>query len=241
MRSLTCLFLMLAFAGNAKAEEMVNIGSFEIDRTEVTIGAFREFIDATNTTTSAEIAGGGEVYESGWVQKPGWTWRTPFGLPALDTEPAVHVTFEEASAYCGWRGKRLPTDAEWGEAAYTERRISPPAPFEPGVTYPYPTGKSPEGANCLEGCGASPALDVSAVLRRGTGHAPAGTTRPGVNGLYDMGANVWEWTENGAGGQKTTRGGSWWYGPRQMHRDHIAKKSAGTAVVYIGFRCARSL
>ncbi|MTI42072.1 formylglycine-generating enzyme family protein [Roseibium hamelinense] len=221
------------------AQDMVAVGGFEIDRTEVTIGAFREFIEATGAVTAAEKAGGGEVYAAGWVQQPGWTWRTPFGRPATDQEPTVHVTFDEAQAYCAWRGKRLPTDAEWMEAAYTERRTSPPAPFETGQTYPYPTGKTPEGANCLQDCGATPALDHSAVLRRGVGHAPAGTTRAGVNGLYDMGANAWEWTDNGPGRQKTTRGGSWWYGAQQMHRDHSATKPADTAVVYIGFRCAK--
>ncbi len=233
------IFCVLPFTP-ALAQDMLQVGDFLIDTTEVTIGAFREFADATGTVTAAEAAGGGQVYEAGWVQKPGWTWRTPYGRPAADTEPAVHVTFEEAQAYCRWRGKRLPTDAEWMEAAYTERRRFPPVPFETGVTYPYPTGLSPDGANCLVDCGETPAVDYSAALRRGNGHAPAEATPPGVNGLYDMAANVWEWTDNGPGDQKTTRGGSWWYGARQMHRDHMATKPADTAVVYIGFRCGQN-
>jgi formylglycine-generating enzyme required for sulfatase activity len=36
-------------------------------------------------------------------------------------------------------------------------------------------------------------------------------------------------------------GGSWWYGAAQMHRDHLQTKPFDTAVVYIDFRCARSL
>jgi formylglycine-generating enzyme required for sulfatase activity len=225
----------------AHAEEMRRVGAFEIDITEVTIGAFRDFVEATGTVTAAERAGGGEVYEAGWVRKPGWTWRTPFGEAARDDEPAVHVTHAEAAAYCAWRGKRLPLDREWMEAAYTERRSHPTAPFRTGKTYPYPTGSLPEGANCLADCGPTPALDRSSVLSRGIGHAPVGTTKPGVNGLFDMGANAWEWTEGGEaeGGRKLTRGGSWWYGSHQMHRDHVATKPAETAVVYIGFRCAR--
>ncbi|MDX1718121.1 MAG: SUMF1/EgtB/PvdO family nonheme iron enzyme, partial [Anderseniella sp.] len=96
------------------------------------------------------------------------------------------------------------------------------------------------GANCLEGCGPTPGMDRSAVLDRGRGHAAVGKTKPGVNGLYDMGANLWEWTDGETStGQKLTRGGSWWYGPAQMHRDHTQSKPAATAVVYIGFRCAR--
>jgi formylglycine-generating enzyme required for sulfatase activity len=94
------------------------------------------------------------------------------------------------------------------------------------------------GANCLGDCGPAPALDHRAVLSRGIGHARAGSTAAGVNGLFEMGANAWEWTEGGAGAEKPTRGGSWWYGAAQMHRDHAASKPPDTAVVYIGFRCA---
>lgn len=82
-------------------------------RTETTIGAFRAFVRATGTVTAAEREGGGFVYEGGWRRMPGWTWATPFGRPASDDEPAVHVTFDEPEAYCRWAGKRLPTDAEW--------------------------------------------------------------------------------------------------------------------------------
>jgi formylglycine-generating enzyme required for sulfatase activity len=152
----------------------------------------------------------------------------------------VHVTFDEAQAYCRWAGKRLPTDAEWLEAAHTERRASPPAPFQTGATYPYPTGERPTGANCLRDCGPTPfALDRSARLSRGIGPARVGTTQAGVNGLYDLGANVWEWVDTALGRERITRGGSWWYGAAQMHREHRASKPPSTAVVYIGFRCAQ--
>lgn len=219
---------------------MQRVGSFEIDRTEVTVGEFRKFVEATGMVTAAEKAGGGQVYGAGWEQKSGWTWKTPYGEPAADDEPAAYVTYDEAKAYCAWAGKRLPTDAEWMDAAYTERRTEPPAGFETGKTYDYPTGETPEGANCLDGCGPTPEVDRSAVLDRGRGHTAVGKTKPGVNGLYDMGANLWEWVDGmTSSGQVLTRGGSWWYGPAQMHRDHTQSKPPETAVVYIGFRCAR--
>jgi len=238
-RTLSCLLIFGVTA--ATAAEMQTIGRFAIDRTEVTVGDFRAFVKATGMRTRAEQQGGGAVYESGWVRKPGWTWQSPYGAAAADNEPAVHVTFDEAQAYCRWAGKRLPTESEWIEAAYTERRAAPPAPFASGKTYPYPTGDTPAGANCLEDCGRANVHDRSAVLTRGRGHAVAGSTRPGVNGLYDMGANVWEWVDGGSGNEKLTLGGSWWYGAAQMHRDHRATKPVDTAVVYIGFRCARDL
>jgi formylglycine-generating enzyme len=188
---------------------MQEIDGFSIDRTEVSVGQFRQFVKDTGLITKAEKTGGGLVYSAGWERKTGWTWASPYGSPARDNEPAVHVTFDEAGTYCTWAGKRLPKDTEWEKAAFTETRPTPPPPFVTGTTYEYPTGSSPLGANCLNDCGPTPAIDYSARLDRGTGHALVGTTKPGVNGLYDMGANVWEWTENGASSEKRTRGGSW--------------------------------
>lgn len=220
--------------------------AFDIARTETTVGQFRRFAQATGTVTRAERAGGGQVYEAGWTAKPGWTWARPFGVPASDDEPAVHVDFGEAQAFCRWAGGRLPTDAQWVRAAYTETRPAPPAPLQRGKTYPFPTGESPAGAQCLGDCG--PAADARAVrhganLWRGRGHAAVNATPAGVNGLHDMGANAWEWVDEppGASGnaERRTRGGSWWYGSGQMRADHLQGKPPETTVVYIGFRCAR--
>jgi formylglycine-generating enzyme len=239
----TACAVLLVLTGSAQAQsntDMQAVGRFEIDRTEVTVGQFRRFVDATGTVTQAERAGGGSTYEGGWQQRRGWTWRAPFGTPAGDREPAVHITWSEAAAFCTWAGKRLPTDAEWGEAAYTERRARPTAPFTTGTTYRYPTGDRPEGANCLGDCGSASTV-AHAVTSRGRGHAEVGRTRAGVNGLFDMGGNAWEWVDSGPGADPRTRGGSWWYGEGPMRNDHVQSKPADTAVVYIGFRCARNL
>lgn len=216
-------------------------GEVVIDRTEVTIGGFAEYVAATGTVTKAEQSGG-MVFEAGWVTKPDWNWQTPYGVPGSPDEPAVHITYDEAAAFCQWRGARLPTLDEWIRNAYTERRVAPPAPFVTGKTYPYPTGETPEGANCLRDCGNASGnpvdkRDYSEFLVRGHGHARAGSTIAGVNGLYDMGANVWEWATSGDGPQQATMGGSWWYGASQMKADYGATKPRDMAVIYIGFRC----
>jgi formylglycine-generating enzyme required for sulfatase activity len=238
----------VAAAPNPAGIDWVRVGTFEIARTETTVGEFRRFVRATGMKTLAERTGGGSVFEAGWVQKPGWTWQAPYGTQHMagDDEPAAHVTWHEATAFCRWAGGRLPTDAEWVSAAYTEQRAVPPAPFEPGRTYAYPTGVSPEGAQCLDGCGPvarARAVRHGARLARGDGHARTSESIAGVNGLTDMGANLWEWVDEPPGrvgeGERRTRGGSWWYGARQMQADHLQGKPPETAVVYIGFRCAR--
>ncbi len=201
-------------------------------RTQTTVAQFRRFAEATGRVTEAERRGGGQEYVAGWQQRAGWTWRSPFGAPAADDEPAVHLTWHEARDFCRWAGGRLPTDAEWVAAAYTEQRESPPAPFVRGQTYAYPTGAQPTGANCRGDCQPGAAFD-------GRRHRPVSLGAPGVNGLHDMGGNAWEWVDQGSDADRRTRGGSWWYGAQQMRADHLQGKPADTAVVYIGFRCAR--
>jgi formylglycine-generating enzyme required for sulfatase activity len=235
-------------ASNPAGIDWVAVGKSSIARTETTVGQFRRYVQATGTVTQAERAGGGQVYEAGWVRQPGWTWATPFGggSAAADDEPAVHVSFHEAQAFCHWAGGRLPGDAEWVSAAHTEQRAAPPAPFVRGKTYDYPTGDTPAGAQCQGDCGpdaATRAVRHGARLWRGSGHARAGSTPAGVNGLHEMGGNAWEWVDDprGASGnaERRTRGGSWWYGAAQMRADHLQAKPADTTVVYIGWRCAR--
>jgi formylglycine-generating enzyme required for sulfatase activity len=75
-------------------------------------------------------------------------WMAGFGQlhSARPDEPAAHVTFSDAKAYCAWAGKRLPKDIVWVKTAFTEFRACPPATFVTGVTYPFPRGATPEGA-----------------------------------------------------------------------------------------------
>jgi formylglycine-generating enzyme required for sulfatase activity len=227
--ALSALLLVIS-AAHAQVrmnEGPVVLPSFAIDRAEVTIAQFERYVQATGTVTRAEKEGGGFEYGAGWERRPGWSWRKPDGQTTRADMPAVHLDFAEAQAYCRWAGGRLPTGDEWQKAGFTELRDAPPAPWTKGRTYPWTTGDSPQGANTS---------DPDPWPRA----APAGATRQGVNGLYDMGANVWEWTTDSTdatGRERRTVGGSWWYGAFNMKADVKAFKPADFYAVYIGFRC----
>lgn len=225
--------------GAGQAQQV--IGRLAWDVHEVSVGQFRQFARATGFVSRAEREGGGYIYELGWTQKPGWTWQAPFGRPAADNEPAVHLTFDEAQQACRFFGKRLPTDSEWVSAAYTEQRPRPPSPFQTGRQYRWPNGDSPKASHCLSGCGGYAGLAPEGVLDRGVGHVAVDRTPVGVNGLRDMGGNVWEWVDTGRGSERITRGASWWYGPERQLVDDVATKPRDTRVAYIGFRCVQEL
>lgn len=210
-----------AAAAGSSLDGRVPLGQFAIDRTEVTVARFREFARAEQLATAAEREGGGFEFSGGWTRRTGWTYERPQGSPAADDEPAVHVSWHEARRYCAHVGGRLPTWAEWRVAAYTEQRERPSDGFFQGRTYVFPVGDRPEGMN-----------------NNRRSHVPTGRTRVGVNGLYDMGGNVWEWLDDRRGDSALTAGGSWWYGPEQTRAEGAQWKAADFYAVYVGFRCA---
>lgn len=228
MKRYACLMLLTLCAAAVRAapaeSPRVALDGFEIDRTEVTIAQYRRLRDTGAAASTAEAEGGGHEYVGGWQQRPGWVWHAPYGKPGADDEPAVHLTWFEARDHCDRAGGRLPSQKEWSLAAYTESRPNPTDGYETGVTYPYPVGTEPRGMNTSE-------------PDDWPRHAPAGTTRRGVNGLYDMGANVWEWLADEDRDSALTAGGSWWYGPHMTRLEGAQYKPKGFTAVYIGFRC----
>lgn len=218
--SISVLAMIFASGTATAASDRVKIDQFWIDQTEVTIGEFRNYAQAKAITTNAEREGGGFEYAAGWTRRPGWFWSSPYGVTASVKEPVVHVSWFEARDYCHHVGGRLPSLLEWRKAAYTEMRKHPTGGFKTGRTYRYPVGDKPDGMN-------------NSRQR----HVEVGTTKRGVNGLFDMGANVWEWTSDRRDDDAMTAGGSWWYGPSKTQAAGAQWKPAAFFALYVGFRC----
>lgn len=123
-----------------------------------------------------------------WRWTIGASWQHPEGpgsnLEGREDHPVVHVSHEDAMAYCAWAGKRLPTEAEWEFAARAglDQKIH--------VWGDEPVDSS--RANIWQG-----EFPFRNSAEDGfTATAPVGSFPPNGYGLYDMAGNVWEWCDD---------------------------------------------
>ncbi|MGB0177044.1 MAG: formylglycine-generating enzyme family protein, partial [Owenweeksia sp.] len=124
-----------------------------------------------------------------WEWKVGADWKHPAGpgstIEGKDNYPVVHISYEDALAYCKWKGHRLPTEAEWERAAHGKLLSSV-------FTWGDNAEMLVESANTWQG-----EFPMYNQADDGFEHtAPVGSYPPNTIGLYDMAGNVWEWTSD---------------------------------------------
>lgn len=123
-----------------------------------------------------------------WSWTPGACWKHPEGpssdLSGRDHHPVVLVSWDDATAYAKWAGKRLPTEAEW---EYACRGGLAGKRFPWGDEAPGETDGTK--ANIWQGDFPHRNTKVDGWERT----APVKSYPPNGYGLYDMGGNVWEW------------------------------------------------
>ncbi len=179
---------------------------FAIDPYAVTNEAFARFITATGYHTDAEQYGWSFVFHlllpddfpptravaaaPWWRQVEGADWAHPngpqSGLTGIERHPVVHVSWNDARAYCSWASLRLPTEAEWECAA------------RGGLAqcrYPWGDEFAPGGrtmCNIFEGRFPDTSTGADGYLST----CPVDAFPPNGYGLYNAAGNVWEWTQD---------------------------------------------
>jgi eukaryotic-like serine/threonine-protein kinase len=159
----------------------IYLDAFWIDKTEVTNAQFARFVEMTGYVTSVEQSGKSYVMHSGanvFEYVANATWKQPSGIGSdingKGNYPVVHVSWNDASAYCEWLGGRLPTEAEWEKAARGE------------FGYIFPWGDS------------IPDKDLLNFNLANSSVVSVGSYPPGASpyGILDMAGNVWEWVSD---------------------------------------------
>ncbi|WP_309260643.1 formylglycine-generating enzyme family protein [Lysobacter arvi] len=238
---------------------------FAMSRTEITVGEFRRFMQATRHRARASRRGYSTAYDErsgNLVRRGNVDWQSDYtGRPARDNMPVIHVSAKDAIAYAEWLSAqtgqryRLPSEAEFEYALRAGSR----------GRYPWGDGVPPSRAGNFTG-----AADVSPSGRRwrnafpgygdgAWGPGPVASYRPNAWGLHDMAGNVSEWVADcwhdtfrraPRGGEawinpgcrsRVIRGGSWASAPEELRSAWRQGSDANNTTARIGFRVVRDI
>lgn len=236
---------------NEQPVHKVTVQSFKIDKYPVTVKDFRRFVKATGYTTDADRFGDSGVFDfntSGWILKSGANWQYPLGKdssPAEEDHPVTHVSWNDASAYAIWIGKRLPTEAEWEYAARCGGKSNSRFSWGDDLII---NGKYM--ANVWQGDDLSAKQGADGFVLT----SPINHFGETPCGLTDMGGNVWNWCSdtykpypesklpNPQNSElKVIRGGSFFFdqnGENSYTCTGRAFNTQETSLFNAGFRCA---
>ena len=238
--------------GNAATRPMhvVYLDAFYIDKYEVTVGQYNQFVRATN-----------------YRPLPDWVYR----YSRTDAHPVIGISWLDARAYAKWAGKRLPTEAEWEKAARGGLVQKNHAWGDTAVDGTqcnfadkqlriiWDRERDPEDNWADEN------LDDGYAYT-----APIGSYPPNGYGLYDMVGNVWEWCfdaydenfyanspyqnpiaeiliKDGANNivainkLRVIRGTSWYDGVPSVWIASRLGQSPESQVISVGFRCVKAV
>jgi len=227
-------FLMGSDAGDIdeRPQRRVYLDAFEIDRYEVTNVQYRQFLLVTGHDAP-------QRWPDRYVHKlpdrdP--DWHDTMYPPGEAMYPVVGVNWQDATDYCAWAGKRLPTEAEWEKAARGTG----------GRVYSWGDPWDASKAN---------------VREAGIGYTqPVGSYSAGASpyGALDMTGNAWEWVadlydrqyypyapdRNPQGppsgtGERILRGGAWDSSPDHARVSYRNATHCFGPNFRVGFRCAR--
>jgi sulfatase modifying factor 1 len=251
----------IACAGDGEGPvRRVEVMPFEIGATTVTVSQFGDFIEVTGYRTTAEHFGWSYVFHRHlsarakahvrgyssetpwWVGVEGADWAHPEGpgsnVKKRADHPVVHVSWDDALAFCKWSGTRLPLESEWEFAARggLERQIFP------WGDQLIPRGKKGQPQHRMNVWqGKFPDLDTGADGFENT--APARSFAPNGCGLWNMTGNVWQWCADLFGAQtRAMRGGSFLCHASYCNRYRCAARTGNTPDAtssHCGFRVAR--
>jgi formylglycine-generating enzyme len=229
----------------------IMLGSFAIDRHEVSLGAYRSFLEAMKKDPSHARCSKLERarYPDGKDHRPSFldTDRYRAACPT-DKHPVVWVDWFDASSYAAWAGKRLPSECEWERAASWDRtaqrkRLYPWGDRAPGARGVYLANFKPLLGAGLDGfLGAAPVTSY-----------PRGASS---SGALNLAGNVAEWCADwyrpsysghtgrdprgpDTGIDKVLRGGSYDSPPEDLRTTRRLAAPPELRQPFIGFRCAR--